>query len=301
MLIIGLMLSAIAMRGWANDSNIEDRAIVVNPSAQPPFKNPGVLTLGTLTIESRVDFAVSATAVTASGGKGGALTYAWDWGDGTPPGSGAASNHTYVVPGTYTVTVTILEAGNPTPTVLTLPVVITDAVKSMHLQTNEVWGRTGKDSLNLSGTIRVPKNLSTKGQNLSFDIGGVQLNFVLDNFGAASVSTGTNIDIGTIATITSNGNTVVSPASTAVVNNNKASVKLFVRQRAAGDAFVDSPFILQLKGAIQDALADETITNRDANRDNVRITVKVTYDNMLFQTNINQQFTSKKNGKGKTR
>lgn len=36
-----------------------------------------------------------------------ALTYSWDWGDGTAPGSGVTATHQYATKGTYTVTLTV--------------------------------------------------------------------------------------------------------------------------------------------------------------------------------------------------
>jgi PKD repeat protein len=37
---------------------------------------------------------------------GDAITYAWNWGDGSLPGTGSGATHTYAAPGTYTVTMT---------------------------------------------------------------------------------------------------------------------------------------------------------------------------------------------------
>src|SRR4029077_7721230 len=51
--------------------------------------------------------AVNFDASTSTDANGDALTYDWDWGDGTPHGIGAKPTHTYVTPGTYTATVTV--------------------------------------------------------------------------------------------------------------------------------------------------------------------------------------------------
>ncbi len=41
----------------------------------------------------------------------GALTYSWDFGDGTPAGSGATPTHTYATDGSYIVTLTVTDPG----------------------------------------------------------------------------------------------------------------------------------------------------------------------------------------------
>ncbi|MGB3731830.1 PKD domain-containing protein [Microbacterium sp.] len=46
--------------------------------------------------------------------EGAPLTYAWNWGDGTPDASGATATHRYATPGTYTVTLTVTDEGGLT-------------------------------------------------------------------------------------------------------------------------------------------------------------------------------------------
>ena len=52
---------------------------------------------------SAVGFSTSATDL----GLNDVLSFAWGWGDATPPGSGASSSHTWADEGTYTVTTTV--------------------------------------------------------------------------------------------------------------------------------------------------------------------------------------------------
>lgn len=295
-----VLLGAIGT-AWSDDDATEPHAggriINLVPSAKGanlfPLKNPGVVTLGTLSILNRIDFAISAysTLTTNGNAAGGALTYSWDWGDGTAPGSGPFPNHTYVVAGTYTVTVTISESGNPKPRVETISVVVTDAVKSSRLQTNENWKHANGDSLSLKGIVHVPANVPIAGQIAAFDIGGIQLTFKLDQFGAA--------------TLTSNANVIVDPVlgtSTTAIATSQSVLKIVVHKRSAGVAYVDAPFSLTVRNAtLSPALADETVTNRTANRDNVRITVKFTIFGILYQSGINQQYTSLQGKRGKTR
>lgn len=263
-------------------------AITVSSSGQSPLKNPGVLTLGTLAIEARVDFGITATSTTNA-----KLTYAWDWGDGTPLGSGAQPNHTYIVAGNYTVTVTVTEAGNPTPAVFTVAASITDAIKSLFLQTNENWAKANSDTILETGIIHIP-NIPLAGQLVNVDTGGVQLNFVLDNKGTATLTTNINVD-------------TTSSGAISIPGSSKASMKMFLKKRPATVAFVDTKFYLKYLGNVQTAFAfPALITNRNANRDNVRITCKITINApgvipILFQTGVNQVFTSKKGINGRTR
>ena len=284
----------ISFHALAVDDAAQARTINLVPSAKGaslfPLKNPGVVTLGTLVVNGRIDFAISAFT-TNGNGVGGALSYLWNWGDGTPPGSGPFPNHTYVVAGTYTVTVTTTEAGNPTPLVSTLSVTVTDSIQNSKLLTNERWSSPGGDSLLLFGVVHVPINQSIAGQTAFFDVGGIQLSFRLDGKGTA--------------TLTSNTNVIVDPVlgtSTSSVAACKASVKFVVRRRANFLSFADVPFTLRIKNAaFSPALADEFITNRTAVRDSVRISAKLTIFNILFSSGINQLYLSKQGGTGKTR
>jgi PKD repeat protein len=260
--------------------------------AQPPFKNPGILTLGTLSIQQSINFSIN--AISSNGNK---LSFSWDWGDGTPLGSGAAPSHTYLVAGSYTVTVTTTESGTSTPRIDKISVTIVDVIKSARLQTNEFWSKKNADSISLTGVVRIPANQPLAGKIVDFDIGGVLLNFKLDAKGAA--------------TLTTNSNNVVTSSGT-IQSSNKcnARFKIFSRKRPKGTDFVDSKFSLSYKnGSIQDALAfPSLVTNRNANRDNVRITCKLTFDadsetraGVLFQSGINQVYTSTQGKKGSTR
>ena len=286
------------------DETAEGRIITVQPTL--PFigtQGIAILTLVPLAIQARIDFAVTAVTTNGNpnGGAGGTLSYSWDFGDGLPVASGAQPNHTFLVAGTYTVTVTIAESGNPKTTVLKRSVVITDAIKSARLQTNEDWATHGRDSLFFSGVIHVPTG-SSSGQTLAFDIGGIQLNFVLGAHGAASLTSNGNIVVTTTLGSTSNGNILTTTANVLVLANSKSFVKLTIRPRPTGAPFVDAQFLLRMSEAdFEAALVDETITNREATRENVRFLAKVTYKNILFQSFINELFSSKQGKRGRTR
>ena len=65
----------------------------------------------------------STTTLTASVEHGTNVTYSWDFGDGTEPGSGAVPTHTYTLPGIYTATVT---ATNNVGTLVEITVIYID-------------------------------------------------------------------------------------------------------------------------------------------------------------------------------
>jgi len=44
------------------------------------------------------------------------VSYAWDFGDGSPPAQGASVNHSYILPGIYTVTLTVTDNDGATAT-----------------------------------------------------------------------------------------------------------------------------------------------------------------------------------------
>ena len=56
--------------------------------------------------------------------EGSIVSYSWDYGDGSPLGSGVTSSHIYNTPGTYTVTLTVSDGsltGTVRPPQLRLP------------------------------------------------------------------------------------------------------------------------------------------------------------------------------------
>ena len=55
------------------------------------------------------DLGVSLDGSTSSDADGSITSYSWDYGDQTPTGTGAISNHTYAAAGTYTVTLTVTD------------------------------------------------------------------------------------------------------------------------------------------------------------------------------------------------
>ncbi|MDO8121479.1 PKD domain-containing protein, partial [Isoptericola sp. b490] len=82
---------------------------------------------------------VSVDGSGSSDPEGGALSYVWDFGDGST-GSGATASHTYAADGTYTISLTVTDPGGLTDTV-THDVTVSAPVAPTELAT-DTFGRT---------------------------------------------------------------------------------------------------------------------------------------------------------------
>jgi hypothetical protein len=117
-----------------------------------------------------------------------AITYLWDFGDGTTPQPGNGISHTYGAIGTYLVTltvsdgvktivqqltVTINSSASPNPIVFQL----TNGKLKFNVQTH-------KDSMNLSGHIPLPLNFKPTGQVFTLSVGTLTKTFTLNAKGA---------------------------------------------------------------------------------------------------------------------
>ena len=318
LLALLLTASVVSVQASDNPAPAESRAIVLTPSAPGaslfPLKNPGIVTLGTLSIQNRVDFAIS-----ASSSSNGNLTYVWNWGDGTPNGSGAFPNHTYIVAGIYSVVVTTTEKSSAGATLNTrtdtITTTITDGVKSNKLQTNENFGGSSQDSIRFSGVLHIPSGIPVSGQTFQISLGNLNLPFNPSSLGSNDGAVFTfTLNAKGIATFTSNANVIfaatsngnpsagVTGASALTTASCVGMFKIAQRARFGGTAFVDAPFLMTVKKAtFAQALANEGVINKNSNRENVRITARILAYNIVFQSGINSLFTAKQGKKGKTR
>ncbi len=73
---------------------------------------------------THTDLTATFDASGSSDPENGPLTYSWDFGDGSPVGSGVNPTHTYATANTYQVTLTVTDNGNATNSV-TNPVTVT--------------------------------------------------------------------------------------------------------------------------------------------------------------------------------
>jgi PKD repeat protein len=131
------------------------------------------------------------------------LYIAWDFGDGSVS-YGVAVSHSYVVAGTYNVTVKVLDGLGKT-TSGSVSVVVGDGggggggggLAGLALTISKMQGSTkfttsGKDGVALTGVLKnVPTPFNPTGQSLVLNVGGATATIKLDKHGKAKTSTAT--------------------------------------------------------------------------------------------------------------
>lgn len=116
------------------------------------------------------------------------VTYRWNWGDGTPAGSGAQPSHAWDAPGTYTVTLTVTDTLGLASEPVSVEVLVTPKVdagdlylKSGRFAINWKAHATGKaaDTLSLTGMLN-PAGIEAvlDGVTLEASVNGVALGAV---------------------------------------------------------------------------------------------------------------------------
>jgi PKD repeat protein len=138
-------------------------------SIPPVFSSPPIVTFQSPTVGVVMQFSAS-----SDGG-----TISWDFGDGTI-GSGTNVTHTYTVPGTYAITVTVTDpkSGLSTMQSISLTVYPTPIqVKRGHFVI------VGKESATISGFLALPAGFQASGKNVVVTLGGVSQTFTLDSKG----------------------------------------------------------------------------------------------------------------------
>ena len=99
-----------------------DSATITITATDPPGNRPPTVQAGALPASGPAPLAVLFTAA-GSDPDGDVLTYAWDFGDGSPVATGRRARHTYAASGTYTAKVTVKDLAGATSTA-TVPVVV---------------------------------------------------------------------------------------------------------------------------------------------------------------------------------
>ena len=151
-----------------------------NPDSAPA---PQVITAAASDIRADVGQTVTFD-VDASAGVG-ALTYAWDFGDGTN-GAGNPVNHTYGAAGDYTATVTVTHAASGKSAEREIDVVVSRPIGAVGLTVKLNFAKDDKDGLVLRAEVPVEAGFSPAGKVISVDIGGVTREFTLAANGVAA-------------------------------------------------------------------------------------------------------------------
>lgn len=124
--------------------------------------------------------------------EGAALTYTWDFGDGSGV-SGNPAAHNYSNPGDFTATLTVSDGqfSVQSSVKVTVAPAASNAMTLTKLLGKTYFTTRGKDTCSVAGTLQnLPTGLALKGTQVTLDVGGANVSFVLNQYGAASLTTG---------------------------------------------------------------------------------------------------------------
>ena len=253
-MLVGVLTMGIHV-ARAESNDIGERAalsITSKPSASP--KSPAVL--------ADTTFSASATG-------SGSLTYAWDFGDGTPLALGASVVHNFAASGTFNTVLTVTDSTGASLT-SPLAVVVTDSITSPKLLITLNFKNPGNDTIFFTGTLRIPPGSKLDGQSLVLSVGGVPEMFTLNALGQAT--------------------------------NANGSVKVFVKPQVLPNVELVSTLIVRVHGDFQAALAaNANLTNRNANRDPVKVKATATFLGISCSATMTQTFIAHQGLRGMTR
>ena len=204
------------------------------------------------------------TFSTVAAGGTGALTYAWDFGDGSSD-TGPSVAHAYVAAGNYTATVTVTDtvngsANGSVPITVTASAVTPLTISRASIKLN--FAKTGTDLIIFSGTIPIPAGFTPGGSSVQIAAGSVSASLILTAQGVAILdSNGLAIGLKTV-----NGVTVAKTARyTAVMKNGTFAAKL----------------------------ATSGLSNATVAKIPVNVTFSLVVNNTLFQTTRPMLYTAK--------
>jgi PKD repeat protein len=186
--------------------------------------------------------------VAASSPGDGALTYSWNFGDGSPAGVGSSVSHAYSAPGSYPAVVTVTHTASGKTATSQISVNVARPMGALSLTVALNFAKAGKDTLTLTGEVPIGTSFDPSGKQVSIDVGGIRKTFTLGANGA-------------------------SPASTT------ESFKLAVRKFKGAVAAQRAKFTMTLRNSdLAGQLADEKLTSRTVANDPVAVNVSVTFD-----------------------
>lgn len=150
------------------------------PESVPAPSFAGCATVSDTEPEKDEAIAFSATASVPGGG---AISYAWDFGDGSTA-TGQTVGHAYTTAGSYTAVVTATHgpSGKSATSDVRIEVLRGSSWSAIQLH----FDRSGKDSMTIRRKIPVPAGFSPAGTELAVNVGGVERTFTLDANGAGA-------------------------------------------------------------------------------------------------------------------
>lgn len=152
--------------------------------AAPAFVSGPIAAPNPATTKDTVSFFTDATSAA------GAVTYAWDFGDGTKA-SGEDVTHKYAAEGVYNATATITDPNGGTDSA-TVAVTVGAGNGAPQLTVSKAsvklgfdFGNEGKDTIAFSGTVTVPAGFNPDGVVGEFNVAGVRHILTFDAKGSA--------------------------------------------------------------------------------------------------------------------
>jgi hypothetical protein len=181
----------------ANDGFINSNIATVSINLvghAPVLKSAVTATPMSVLVGEPVTFAVAVTDP-----DGDALTYAWDFGDGSIVTSSVSTTHSYASAGTFVISVTITDVdGLSVFGLVTVSVTANGSVTNkmtvaaLSAKMNFSTKIKGKDICGVSAILpTLPASFSPNGAVLTINIGGAIVSYTLDAKGKANTSSGT--------------------------------------------------------------------------------------------------------------
>lgn len=242
---------------------------VVNTA--PTMSSEASATPNPATISDTLTFTAAATDLDKN-----ALSYAWDFGDGTT-GVGASTTHKYAAVGTYAASVTVSDGQASITSAVTVVVGKISALKLAALKLNFVSGVTNKDSIKVQGTIQDPSLIGFLPKN----------QLVIVTLGDGNEGAGT----GVTTTLTFNDK---GSATGTLLNKGKTFT---LTGKMAAKAFTTGTlkYTFALNGqTLSTKLVNLGFVNATITKPALKITVpiSVTVNGVLYQTQITMNYTA---------
>lgn len=144
-------------------------------NSAPTFDSPASASKTLTIVGENVDFSASATDP-----DGDTVSYSWNFGDGSS-GTGSNVTHAFAAGGLFTVEVTATD-GNGGSATSTVQVRVADGNMALtKALINLRFNKQSLDKAQINVTLTFVRDITLAGETLSFDIGGVTGQVVLDN------------------------------------------------------------------------------------------------------------------------